>query len=96
MLNKILRETNFWILVGLALPVVGFISLLLLNFYEIGFIHNVVSLGFAILFSVVAVLWWWWALSKIIQFAIIIKNFENKIVDLKKDISKVKTDISNI
>lgn len=92
-LNKILYQSNIWILIGLTFPVAGFIALLFFNLYNTGLINSIVSVIIAIIFCTLSIFWWWWALAKIIQFAVIIKTIENKFLDLKNDISIVKKDI---
>jgi hypothetical protein len=89
------KQINWWIVIGISLPLSFLAFLFFVNLFGHDTIYDVALTVGGTLFATIGFVWWWWAIYSISYFSSLIVRVSENFQKLQKDLKDLKKDINS-
>ena len=89
------KQINWWIVIGISLPLSFLAFLFFVNLFGHETIYEVALTVGGTVFATIGFIWWWWAIYSISYFSSLIFRVSENFQKLQKDLKDLKKDINN-
>ena len=89
------KQINWWIVIGISLPLSFLAFLFFVNLFGHETIYDVALTVGGTIFATIGFIWWWWAIYSISYFSSLIVRVSENFQKLQKDLKDLKKDINS-
>ena len=90
------KQINWWIVIGISLPLSFLAFLFFVNLFGHDTIYDVALTVGGTVFATIGFIWWWWAIYTIAKLTLILGDTSEKFDKVTGEFKEIRKDINSL